>query len=161
MEEYKDKNKIISLLHPLELVASFKIQNLSQFFSILTFDELKILWLPLYKWFRDFVGPSYRVNVCERAKSLQSWPNLCNPTDCSSPGSSVHGDSPGKNIGVGSCALLQGIFPSSQPRMEPTAHVFYLSKKVLYHVINDCSIKFTFLINPFIRGWKSWLETQH
>ena len=30
--------------------------------------------------------------------------------DCSPPGSSVHGDSPGKNTGVGCHALLQGIF---------------------------------------------------
>ena len=29
--------------------------------------------------------------------------------DCSPPGSSVHGDSPGKNTGVGCHALLQGI----------------------------------------------------
>ena len=32
------------------------------------------------------------------------------PGDCSRPGSSVHGDSPGKNAGVGCHALLQGIF---------------------------------------------------
>ena len=32
--------------------------------------------------------------------------------DCSPPGSSVHGDSPDKNIGVGCYALLQGIFPT-------------------------------------------------
>ena len=32
--------------------------------------------------------------------------------DCSLPGSSVHGDSPGKNTGVGCHALLQGIFPT-------------------------------------------------
>ena len=32
--------------------------------------------------------------------------------DCSSPGSSVHGDSPGKNTGVGCHALLQGFFPT-------------------------------------------------
>ena len=31
-------------------------------------------------------------------------------TVCSPPGSSVHGDFPGKNIGVGFHALLQGIF---------------------------------------------------
>jgi len=31
--------------------------------------------------------------------------------DCSPPGFSVHGDSPGKNSGVGCHALLQGIFP--------------------------------------------------
>ena len=30
--------------------------------------------------------------------------------DCSPPGPSVHGDSPGKNTGVGCNALLQGIF---------------------------------------------------
>ena len=32
--------------------------------------------------------------------------------DYSPPGSSVHGDSPGKNIGVGCHTLLQGIFPT-------------------------------------------------
>ena len=37
---------------------------------------------------------------------------LCNPMCCSPPGSSVHGDSPGKNTGVGCHALLQGIFPT-------------------------------------------------
>ena len=42
----------------------------------------------------------------------QSCPTLCDPMDCSLPGSSVQGDSPGKNTGVGCCALLQGIFPT-------------------------------------------------
>ena len=42
----------------------------------------------------------------------QSCPTLCGPMDYSPPGSSVHGDSPGKNIGVGCHALLQGIFPA-------------------------------------------------
>ena len=37
---------------------------------------------------------------------------LCNPLDCSLPGSSVRGDSLGKNTGVGCCILLQGIFPT-------------------------------------------------
>ena len=32
--------------------------------------------------------------------------------DCSMPGSSVQGDSPGKNTGVGCHALLQEIFPT-------------------------------------------------
>ena len=31
---------------------------------------------------------------------LQSWTTLCDPIYCSLPGSSVHGDSPGKNPGV-------------------------------------------------------------
>ena len=33
------------------------------------------------------------------------------PMDCNPPGSSVHGDSPSKNTGVGCHALLQGVFP--------------------------------------------------
>ena len=45
-----------------------------------------------------------------RAKSLQWSPTLCDPMDYSPPGSSVYGDSPGKNTGVGCHALLQGIF---------------------------------------------------
>ena len=43
---------------------------------------------------------------------VQSCPSLCNPRDCSLPGSSVHVDSPGKNTGVSCHALLQGIFPT-------------------------------------------------
>ena len=35
---------------------------------------------------------------------------LCDSMDCSPPGSSVHGDIPGKNTGVGSHSLLQGNF---------------------------------------------------
>ena len=34
------------------------------------------------------------------------------PMDCSPPGSSVHGDSPGQNTGVGSLSLLQGNLPN-------------------------------------------------
>ena len=36
--------------------------------------------------------------------------SFCDPMDCSLPGFSVHGDSPGKNTGVGRHFLLQGIF---------------------------------------------------
>ena len=40
----------------------------------------------------------------------QSCLTLCDPMDCSPPGSSLHGDSPGNNTEVGCHALLQGIF---------------------------------------------------
>ena len=40
----------------------------------------------------------------------QLCPTLCDPMDCSLPGSSGHGDSPGKNTGVDCHALLQGSF---------------------------------------------------
>ena len=42
----------------------------------------------------------------------QSCPTLCDPMDCSLPGYSVHGDSPGKNTGAGCHTLLQRIFPT-------------------------------------------------
>ena len=44
------------------------------------------------------------------ARLLQSCPTLFDPMDCSLPGSSVHGNSPSKNSGVGCHFLLQGIF---------------------------------------------------
>ena len=54
------------------------------------------------------IGQDYITSAS--VKSLQSCPTLQDPMDSSPPGSSVHGDSPGKNTGVGCCALPQGIF---------------------------------------------------
>ena len=51
-----------------------------------------------------------RNSVCMHAKLLQSCPTFYDLMDCSPQGSSVHGDSPGKNTGVGCHALLQGLF---------------------------------------------------
>ena len=48
----------------------------------------------------------YDIQLC--FKCIQ----LCNPRDCSLSGSSVHGDSPGKNTKVGCHAHLQGICPT-------------------------------------------------
>ena len=42
----------------------------------------------------------------------QACPTLWDPMDYSPPGSSVHGDSPRKNTGMGCHALFQGIFPT-------------------------------------------------
>ena len=53
------------------------------------------------------------------AKSVQSCLTLCNPMDCSPPGSSVHGVLQAKNTGVGCHALLQGNLPD--PRIEPAS----------------------------------------
>ena len=57
----------------------------------------------------------------------QSCPTLCNPMDCSLPGSSVHGDSLGKNTGVGCHALLQGIFltQGSNPGLPHCKQILY------------------------------------
>ena len=61
---------------------------------------------------------SFPMFCCVYAKSLQSCLTLCNPTDCSLSGSSVHGI-PGRNTGVGCHALLQGDLPD--PRTEPVS----------------------------------------
>ena len=54
---------------------------------------------------------------------------LCKPMDCSPPGSSVHGDSPGKNTRVGCHVLLQGIFPT-QGLNPSLPHC----RRILYHL---------------------------
>ena len=57
----------------------------------------------------------------------QLCPTFCNPMDCSPPGSSVHGDSPNKNTGVGCHAVLQGIFPTqgSNPDLPHCRRILY------------------------------------
>ena len=44
--------------------------------------------------------------MCVGVLVAQLSPTLCHPMDYILPGSSVHGDSPGKNTGVGCHALL-------------------------------------------------------
>ena len=60
-------------------------------------------------------------------KDLHDPDNLCDSTDCSPPGSSVHGESPGQNSGVGCHALLQGIFPTqgSNPGLPHCRWILY------------------------------------
>ena len=49
-------------------------------------------------------------SLCCLCSVAQSCLTLCNSVDSNPPGSSVHGDSPGKTTGVGCHAFLQGIF---------------------------------------------------
>ena len=57
----------------------------------------------------------------------QSCPALCDPIDCNPTGSSVHGDSPGKNTRVNYHSLLQGIFPTqgSNPGLPHCRWILY------------------------------------
>ena len=50
--------------------------------------------------------------LCIHAKSLQLCLTLCDPVDCSLPGSSIHGILQARITGVGCHALLQEIFPT-------------------------------------------------
>ena len=78
----------------------------------------------------------------------QSCPTLCNPMDYSSPGSSIHGVSPGKNTGVGCHTLLQGIFttqgsnpglPYCRQTLYHLSHRGHLSYSIIYPNIVDNS----------------------
>ena len=78
----------------------------------------------------------------------QSWSTLCNPMDCSPPGSSVRGDSPGKNTGVGCHALLWGILPTqgSNPGL-------FHCQQILYHLSHQGSQRILeWVAYPFSRG---------
>ena len=76
-----------------------------------------------------------RLQYSVHAKLLQSCPTLCDPMDCSPRGSSVHGDSPGKNTGVGSHFLLHGIFPTQ------LSYVSCIGRQILHqYSINVASI---------------------
>ena len=57
----------------------------------------------------------------------QSCPTLYDSMDCSPPDSSVHGDSPGKNTGVGCHALFQAIIPTqgSNPALSHCRWILY------------------------------------
>ena len=61
----------------------------------------------------------FKKRECCAVLSCSMCPALCDPVDCSPPGSSVHGDSPVKNTGVGSHSLLQRIFLTQRLNMGP------------------------------------------
>ena len=65
--------------------------------------------------------------VCVCCLVTHLCPTLCDAMDRSLPGSSVHGDSPGKNTGVGCHDLFQGIFPTqgSNPGFPHGRCIFY------------------------------------
>ena len=54
------------------------------------FDQLLSNKSKTFLYFK-IVLEEVQENACMHAKSLQSCPTLCNPMDCSLPGSSVHG----------------------------------------------------------------------
>ena len=79
---------------------------------------------------------------------------LCNPMDYSPPGFSVHGDSPGKNTGVGFHAILQGNLPN--PGIEPSSPIL----QVDYFFFFFCVLAFIYLFfftNNFQR--RQWHPT--
>ena len=76
---------------------------------------------------RDFTLSLRTILCAVLCLVAQSCLTLCDPMDCSPPHSSVHGDSPGKNTGVGYHTLLQGIFPTqgSNPGLPHCRWILY------------------------------------
>ena len=74
---------------------------------------------------------------------VAQWcPTLCHPMDCRLPGSFAHGDSLGKNTGVGCCALLQRIFLTQIEIGLPHC------RQILYPLSHQG--------NPWIREWVAY-----
>ena len=74
---------------------------------------------------------SHRKIKCESLSHVQLF---ANPIHCSLPGSSARGDSPLKNTGVGSHALLEGIY-LTQGSSPSLPHC----RQILYHVYHEGS----------------------
>ena len=106
---------------------------------------------PFWKWYSsnpwNHIDNQFRrENATHGPAALSAHPLCCTvlshsvvsdslwPHDCSPPGSSVHGDSPGKNIGAGCHALLQGIFPTQG--LNP--HLPHC-RQILYHLSHQGS----------------------
>ena len=79
-------------------------------------------------FFKTFTTLMY---VCMYAKMLQLCPTLCDSMDCSPPGSSVHGDSPGNNMKRIAMPSSRG---SSWPRdWTRVSCVSCIDRWILYH----------------------------
>ena len=68
--------------------------------------------------FENFLIPSVD-GLRVHAKLLQSCPTLCDPVDCRLPGLSIHGNSPGRNTGVGKPCPSPGDLP--HPGIDPAS----------------------------------------
>ena len=85
------------------------------------------------KFFVDFADRTESLTVRSSLTCLFLVAQLClifcDPMGHSLPGSSVHGDSPGKNSGVGCHALLQGIVPT-----QGSNPCLLYGRQILYHL---------------------------
>ena len=109
------------MVHPKNSI-KFEIilsENVSVTLWITQMDHIPIL---NNKW----AGKVCAFSIWKSKSHAQSC--LCNPMDCSLPGSSAHRDSPGKNTEVGCHFLLQGIFPTQVSNSR-----FLHCRQTLYH----------------------------
>ena len=93
--------------------------------------------------------------MCCAVLSRSVVSNSCDPVDYNPAGSSVHGDSPGKNTGVGCHAVLQGIF-----RTQGSKCGLPHCRQIFYYLSHQGSPRIlAWVAYPFSRG-TSWTRNQ-
>ena len=104
------------------------LMSLSSLFCLVSLSDHH-LGIEKHRQPTGWVIGKYR--ACVHAKSLQLCLTLCKPMDCGPPGSSVHGDSPGKD--------MEWIFmPSSRGSCQPRdqtyiSYISWIGRWVLFH----------------------------
>ena len=88
--------------------------------------------------------------------AVPSHPTLCDPMDYITPGSSVHGDSPGKNTGVDCHAFLQGIFPTKGLNLKPAVQADSLLSEPLGKPVNTGVHSLSLLQRIFLTQELNW-----
>ena len=120
----------ISFSVPTPPHTQIPLLSLAKFTLSLHTSMQKMLSLQYWTEFNHFLM------ICDALCLVtKSGLNLCGPMDCSLPGPSVHGDSPGKNTGVGCSALLQGLFPTHTSSHDKFLHT---SSNILCALVQLC-----------------------
>ena len=124
---------------PLTTTHALLIKNYvtacSKKFQVFYMSSYPIPFTTIIFWsFRDFSWNIYiytHTRVCVRAKSLQSYPTLCNPMDYSLPGSSIHGILQSRIL---EWVVMPSSRGSSQPRDQTcVSYVSCIGRQVIYH----------------------------
>ena len=106
---------IINIINTVAYYHELRVQNP----KILVHKAKKVLFFfYLYCGIHFMIDINETLQTSDQIRSVsQLCLTLCNPMDCSPPGSSCLWDSPGKNTGVGCHALFQGIFPTQESNL--------------------------------------------
>jgi len=120
----KDRDSRIAVLHASVMVAE-DVSLLRKHLPTTSFPyETNNGWVLANLTYKPLANVCFRVAVLYSLNCI--W-LLRSRGPCSPPGSSVQGDSPGKNTAVGCHALLQGLFPTqgSNPGLPHCRRILY------------------------------------
>ena len=114
---------------------------LLKYISVLLFRNFLIIFLTLSHFRNIFILCAYVLSCSVMSNSLETH-------GCNLPGSSIYGDSPGKNTRMGCHALLQGIFPTQGLNLGLT-----YCRQILYHLSHQGNPRILeWVAYPFSRG---------